>query len=82
MMDGGFTAHIVLKFKHDILHLFPLVPYIQNLMFSQGNCLLFKHTNIVPNFTTKNTHQCRTNSFNIYLNSSCFESYVGHKYPS
>jgi hypothetical protein len=64
-MDGGFTAHIVLKFKHDILHLFPLVSYIQNLMFSQGNCLLFKHTNILLNFTTKNTHQCRTNAINI-----------------
>jgi hypothetical protein len=29
MMDGGFTAHSVLKFKHDILHLFPLVSYFK-----------------------------------------------------
>jgi len=28
MMGGGFTAHSILKFKHDILHLFPLVSYI------------------------------------------------------
>jgi len=28
MMDGGFTAHSVPKFKHDILPSFPLVSYI------------------------------------------------------
>lgn len=53
MMSGDFTAHIILKFKHDILYSLSLISYIQNLMFIQGNCWLFKHTNILLNFTTK-----------------------------